>query len=140
MSRSLTLDSYMVKRPAKVSTNATILEAVAIILKHSISGLCVVDENDQLVGVLSELDCLRAVVERIYINQESSAGYVYEVMTREVEVNKPADDIISVAASMLDHKHRRRPVLSGPDLVGQITCREILGAIRDFAVPSRQAR
>ena len=135
MPRPLTLDSYMVRRPLKVSADATIPEAIAIILEHSVSGLCVVDEHDRLVGMLSELDCLRAVVERIYINKQPSAGHVHEFMTREVETNKPADDIISVAASMLDHKHRRRPVLSGPELVGQITCRQILGAIRDFALP-----
>ncbi len=127
----------MVKRPAKVNANATILEAVEIILERSVSGLCVVDENDKLVGVLSELDCLRAVVDRIYVNKQSSAGYVYEVMTKDVEVNKPGDDIISVAAAMLENKRRRRPVVQGGDLVGQVTCRQILGAIQDFTVPSK---
>lgn len=137
MSRSLSLESYMVKRPAKVNANATILEAAEIILKHSVSGLCVVDDTDKLVGVLSELDCLRAIVERIYVNKQASAGYVYEAMTKEVEVNKPGDDIISVAASMLENKRRRRPVVDGSDLVGQVTCRQILGAIHDFTIPSK---
>ncbi|MFT5101924.1 MAG: CBS domain-containing protein, partial [Planctomycetaceae bacterium] len=41
-------------------------------------------------------------------------------------------DIITVAASMLDHKHRRRPVVENGKLVGQLTCRLILGAIKDF--------
>jgi CBS domain-containing protein len=137
MTRSLTLESYMVKRPAKVNANATILEAVDIILEHKVSGLCVVDDNDKLVGVLSELDCLRAIVDRIYVNKQSSAGYVYEVMTKDVETNKAGDDIISVASSMLQNKRRRRPVVNGSDLVGQITCRQILGAIQDFTIPSR---
>ncbi len=137
MSRSLSLDAYMVKRPIKVNANATILEAARIILEHSVSGVCVVDDDDTLVGMLSELDCLRAVVERIYEQKQSSAGFVYEVMTRNVEVNKPGDDIISVAASMLDHKHRRRPVVSDDALVGQITCRQILSAIKDFTVPEK---
>lgn len=137
MTRSLTLESYMVKRPAKVNANATILEAVDIILEHKVSGLCVVDDNDKLVGVLSELDCLRAIVDRIYVNKQSSAGFVYEVMTKDVETNKAGDDIISVASSMLQNKRRRRPVVNGSDLVGQITCRQILGAIQDFTIPSR---
>ncbi|MBL6690866.1 MAG: CBS domain-containing protein [Pseudomonadales bacterium] len=127
----------MVKKPAKVNANATILEAVDIILEHKVSGLCVVDDNDKLVGVLSELDCLRAIVDRIYVNKQSSAGYVYEVMTKDVETNKAGDDIISVASSMLQNKRRRRPVVNGSDLVGQITCRQILGAIQDFTIPSR---
>ncbi len=85
--------------------------------------------------MLSELDCLKAVVNNIYIKGKKDAGIVADVMTANVEVNHPTDDIISVAASMLDHKHRRRPVVEGDQLVGQITCRQILGAINDFATP-----
>ncbi len=38
MSRSLSLEDYMVKRPVKVTGNTTVLEAVAKILEHSVSG------------------------------------------------------------------------------------------------------
>ena len=137
MPRSISLDSYMVKRPANVKANATILDAVEVILQHSVSGLCVVDDDNNLVGMLSELDCLRAIVERIYVNKQVSAGYVYEVMTKDVEVNKPNDDIISVATSMLNNKHRRRPVVDDNKLIGQVTCRQILGAINEFTVPEK---
>jgi len=137
MSRSISLDSYMVKRPLKVKANATILEAVEIILQHRVSGLCVVDDDDKLVGMLSELDCLHAIVERIYVNKQVSAGHVYEVMTKDVAVNKPTDDIISVATSMLNDKHRRRPVIDDDILIGQVTCRQILGAINEFTVPEK---
>ena len=137
MTRSISLDSYMVKRPIKVKASAPILEAVEVILQHSVSGLCVVDDDDKLVGMLSELDCLRAIVERIYVNKQASAGYVYEVMTKDVEVNKPHDDIISVATSMLNHKHRRLPVVDDNQLIGQVTCRQILGAINEFTIPEK---
>ena len=133
MSRSLSVDDYMVKRPIKVKADATILDAVDTILKHSVSGCCVVDENDKLVGVLSELDCLRAIVERIYKNGESSAGLVHEVMTTDVDTCKSHEDIVTVAASMLQDKRRRRPVVDDDQLVGQVTCRQILGAINDFS-------
>ena len=53
-------------------------------------------------------------------------------MTPNVEVNKPDDDIISVAASMLEDKHRRRPIIEGDRLVGQVTCRQLLSAIKNF--------
>ena len=137
MSRAISLDHYMVKRPVRVNANATVLEAVELILEHSVSGVCVVDDNQKLVGVLSELDCLRAIVEKIYVNKQSSAGLVHEVMTKDVESNKPGDDIITVAASMLENKRRRRPIVKADNLVGQITCRQILGAIKDFTLPEK---
>lgn len=132
MTRSVSLDTYMVKRPVKVKASATVLEAVGIILEHQVSGVCVVDDSDKLVGMLSELDCLKAIIEKIYTHQQTSAGYVYEVMTKEVKVNKPGDDIVSVATSMLDSNHRRRPILEGNKLVGQVTCRQLLSAIKNF--------
>ena len=135
MPRSISLADYMVTRPVKVNANASILEAVALILEHSVSGLIVVDDDQNMVGVLSEMDCLRAIVDRIYTEKQATAGFVYEVMTKQVETNKLDDNIITVATSMLEQKHRRRPVLNDGKLVGQVTCRQILGAIKDFSSP-----
>ena len=133
MTRSVSLDAYMVKRPIKVNASATVIEAVDVILENRVSGVCVVDDNDNFVVMLSELDCLRAIVERVYQNQQHSAGYVYEVMTRDVVVNRPGDDIVSVANSMLDEGHRRRPIMADDSLVGQVTCRQLLSAIKSFS-------
>jgi len=52
MSRSISLDSYRVKRPVTVKASAPILELFEVILQHNVSGLCVVDDNSKLVGVL----------------------------------------------------------------------------------------
>ena len=52
-------------------------------------------------------------------------------MTRDVEVQHPHDDIVNVATSMLDHKHRRRPVVEDGLLVGQVTCRQILKVVTE---------
>ena len=64
---------------------------------------------------------------------EADAGTVADVMTHNVEVNHPHDQITDVATSMLDHKHRRRPIVINGKLVGQVTCRQILKAVKDFA-------
>lgn len=127
----------MVHKPVRVKSSATILEAIDLIIEHRVSGLCVIDDDDQLVGMLSELDCLQALVEKVYDGGADTPGLVSEVMTADVMINKPTDDIISVATSMLDTKHRRRPVVHGKRLVGQVTCRQILGAIRSFTVPEK---
>jgi len=76
---------------------------------------------------------MRALVTSVYNGSSPGGALVKDVMTANVEVNKPDDDIISVASSMLDHKHRRRPVVVDGKLVGQLTCRQILSAIKDFS-------
>jgi CBS domain-containing protein len=80
-------------------------------------------------GMLSELDCLRVILAGVYNDEEFGAALVGDVMAREVEVQHPHDDIVDVATSMLDHKHRRRPVVQDGLLVGQVTCRQILKVV-----------
>lgn len=132
MSKSVEVKDYMASKPVTIKADQTIAEAAHVIISNKISGAAVVDEENNLIGMLSELDCLQAIVSSVYNDGNPGSTRVGEVMTREVEVNHPHDDIIKVAQSMLDHKHRRRPVVSDGKLVGQLTCRQILKAIKDF--------
>jgi CBS domain-containing protein len=124
---SVELSDYMIKNPVTARQELTVYEAALRILEHKVSGLVVVDERKALVGMLSELDCLRVILAGVYNDEEFGAALVGDVMIRNVESQHPHDDIVDVATSMLDHKHRRRPVVDDEGLlVGQVTCRQIL--------------
>jgi CBS domain-containing protein len=129
MLTSTELGDYMLRNPVTAKPNLTVYEAALRILEHKVSGLVVVDDRKMLVGMLSELDCLRVILAGAYNDQEFSTALVGDVMTKNVEVQHPDDDIVNVAASMLDHKHRRRPVVVDDRLVGQVTCRQILNIV-----------
>ncbi len=131
MSNSVAVRDYMT-RPVTVTDDVTVAEASQVILTNKLSGIAVVDKDKRLVGMLSELDCLRSIVDAAYNDGVPGSALVRDVMTKQVEVNHPDEDIISVAASMLADKHRRRPIVEDGKLVGQLTCRIILGAIKDF--------
>ena len=128
---SVELKEYMLKNPVTARPELTVYEAALRILDYKVSGLVVVDERRALMGMLSELDCLRVILAGVYNDEEFGAALVGDVMTREVEVQHPHDDIIDVATSMLDHKHRRRPVVQDGLLVGQVTCRQILKVVTE---------
>lgn len=132
MMKSVKVEKYMVARQVTVTPSMFIYDAAELIIKNALTGVAVVDDDGNLVGMLSELDCLKAIVDNAYNDGDPGSSRVADFMTREVEVNKPDDFIIDVAASMLDHKHRRRPIVDKGKLVGQLTCRQILRAIRDF--------
>jgi len=132
MPKSVEVSQYMQHKPVSVMADMNIYDATRIIFDNKVSGAVVVDEDNNLVGMLSELDCLRALITAVYNGADPGGELVRDIMTAEVEVNHPTDDIISVATSMLDHKHRRRPIVEDGKLVGQLTCRQILGAIKDF--------
>lgn len=138
MLRSVHLEDYMSDNPVRVKADDDIFEAIHQILVHKISGLCVVDEDNNLVGMLSELDCLRAILSSTY-NDEMPVGRVREFMTTELITAGRHEDIVNVASDMLKQKHRRRPVVDNDGkLVGQITCRRVLRGIKEFCT-SRDA-
>ncbi|MBP6052544.1 MAG: CBS domain-containing protein [Pseudomonadales bacterium] len=135
MLKDIELKRYMVQSPVKVQADANLVDAIHLILVNKISGLCVVDENNTLIGVLSETDCLRGVLSATY--NDSGIGTVGEFMTSQnLHTASPTDQIIDVAADMLEKKIRRRPVISNDGkLVGQITIRQILRAVKEFSSP-----
>jgi CBS domain-containing protein len=131
MLQSVDLRDYMITNPVKIRDDANLLDAMDAIIDNKISGVCVVDANGKLVGVLSELDCLRAVLGATY--NEGGIGQVKEYMANsELDIAHPGEDIVDIAQDMLQKKHRRRPVVENGKLVGQITCRQLLSAVKQF--------
>lgn len=134
MLRSVEMKDYMLTNPVKVKADDDVFEAIHQLLVYKVSGACVVDDGGHLVGVLSELDCLRAILGSVY--NESPVGKVGAFMTKEVISVKMTDSIVDVASDMLKHKHRRRPVIQDDGLlIGQVTCRQLLRAVKEFAAP-----
>ena len=131
MLQSVNLRDYMLPHPVKVKPQDNILEAMQVIIDNKISGVCVVDADGNLVGILSELDCLRAALGATYNN--TSIGAVADHMTGDnLLVAHPEENILDVAQDMLLKKHRRRPVVENGRLIGQITCRQLLAAVKKF--------
>lgn len=131
MLHSVDLRDYMITNPIKVKDDANLFDAMKIIIDNKVSGVCVINENKALVGMLSEMDCLAAILKATY--NEVGVGLVSEYMTKEnIIVANPGDDIINVAQDMLLKKHRRRPVIENGKLVGQVSCRQLLTAVSKF--------
>mgnify|MGYP001594932221 CR=1 FL=1 len=131
MLQSVNLRDYMLPNPVKVRPDDNVLDAMQVIIDNKISGVCVVDHEENLVGILSELDCLRAVLGAIYNN--SSIGHVRDYMASDnLVVAHPNEDIVDVAQDMLLKNKRRRPVVEDGKLIGQITCRQLLNAVKKF--------
>lgn len=136
MLRSVRVRDYMLTKPVVVKPDTDIFEAIHQILVNKISGVTVVDDANRPVGVLSELDCLRAILWASYHEEEVGNHPVKDHMSAPVESVGANEGIIEVAQSMLEHKRRRRPVVdSHGRMVGQLTCRQLLRAIKEFDVP-----
>ena len=60
----LSIDEIMTREPVAISPEATIQDAAQLMLDHKISGLPVVDEQTQVVGIITESDIFRLVASR----------------------------------------------------------------------------
>ena len=133
MFRSVNALDYMTAQPVVVKPDTNIFNVIHEIIVHKVSGASVVDENKKLVGVISEIDCLRAILDGSYYNQVD--GTAADFMTAEVETVSTPIDILAVATRMVANQRRRIPVVENGKFVGQLSVRSILKAIKDFDVP-----
>ena len=97
------------------------------------TGLTVVDESGQVAGILSELDCIKGVLNAIYNEGDPEHALVRDAMCTEVVSCAPGDNIVEVAQAMLDSRQRRRPVIENGRLVGQVSSNNILWALMEHS-------
>ena len=133
MFRSIRISDYMTESLITVTPATDLLAAVDKLIKHRISGMPVVD-NGQLVGMVSEHDCLSGILKGTY--QGEVGGKVSEVMSQQVDTVSLDTDVVAVAETLMRQGRRRLPVVDqSGKLVGQISRCDILRAVRAYEVP-----
>jgi len=131
MKRAITARDYMATRLVTLSPDMDVMDAVAVLLEERISGAPVVDSRGNLVGILSEKDCLQIAVTAGYYGERG--GPVSQFMHRNVVTVEPSTPIFEVAKLFLGSHFRRYPVVDADNrLVGQLSRRDVLRAIRDL--------
>ena len=104
--------------------------AIETLINRAISGAPVTIKGDKIVGVLSEKDCLKVLL-RIHMH-ELPAGAVEEYMTQNVVTVEQTRTIFDMIELFENSNFRRFPVVDGDKLVGLITRRDVLRAVKDF--------
>jgi len=120
-------------KPLTIGSDANLVEAIEIITEYRLTGLTVTDAEGAVVGVLSELDCIRGVLTAIYNDGDPEHAFVRDVMCAEVVSCQPGDSIVEVAQGMLASSQRRRPVIENGKLVGQVSSSNILWALMEHS-------
>lgn len=122
---------YMTSAVVTLGPDMSLLEAVQVLLDHHISGAPVLDSTGRLVGLLSEKDCLHAALSAAY--HGDLGGLVSDHMQRDVATVADDTPIFDVARRFIDGHFRRYPVVHGHRLVGQVSRRDVLRALRDLS-------
>ena len=93
-------------------------------------GAVIVLEGEELVGILTERDMLRAVAAGI--NEDT---LVSDWMTRDPETMEPDDTTQHAAVLMIHGGFRHMPVVEGSRVVGALSIRDLMRVVLDNAAP-----
>jgi CBS domain-containing protein len=114
-----------------IRPEASIEEAIELLLGREISGLPVTDDDGHLVGVITEFALLAMVYD-----QQVKNHTVAQHMTRELITVDEGDPISRVADLCIVHRVRRLPVMKDGRLVGLIARRDVLRALSACGLPA----
>lgn len=128
MLKSALVKDYMSANLITFTPDMGVLRAISLLTEKGVSGAPVVDKLGDLIGILSEKDCLRVALTASY--HEESAGKVADYMQPVVKTVDANASIAEVATMFLQHEYRRYPVLKDNRLVGQISRRDVLKALK----------
>jgi CBS domain-containing protein len=111
----------MQKELITVKKDCTIFDAVKIMVKDKISALPVVDDQMNLVGIITEKDMMK-----LLYNFENSKCKVCEFMTEAPITFEPTTSLLDICDCLINSSFRRVPIVSGKKLVGIISRRNVI--------------
>ena len=120
------VSDYMTKKLITFKEDQPIEEAINVLIKHKISGGPVVNDKNELVGIISEGDCIKQISESRYYNLPIENSTVGKAMVKEVETIDGNMNILDAANKFLESRRRRFPIVESGKLVGQISQKDVL--------------
>jgi CBS domain-containing protein len=105
------------------SPHETVAAAAALLLSRHVGALVIVDDQDMVIGILSERDVVRVVAEMgaAGLNQPVSS-----CMSREVVFAAPTETVHSLLERMTDRRIRHLPVLKDGRLAGLVSIGDLV--------------
>ncbi len=110
-----------------IGPDLTIRQALGLLARHNIGALVVVDAVGGPVGILSERDIVRGAAR----DEDIFGARVAALMTKELILGTPQDDLPSVVRTMTERRIRHVPVVDGGRLVGIVSIGDVVKAERD---------
>ncbi|HSP84023.1 MAG TPA: CBS domain-containing protein [Gillisia sp.] len=122
------VEDYMSQSLTTFRKDQLVVEVMEALIKHKISGAPVVDEHNNLVGIISDGDCMKQISESRYYNMPIGDTQIEKFMETNVPTIDRKVNIFDCASLFYKHNCRRFPILENGKLVGMISRKDILCA------------
>jgi CBS domain-containing protein len=127
MLAKITIADYMTKNIMTVKADIDALAAIKQLLSHKITCAPVLDQSGKLIGMFSEVDCMKVVLSASY--NQGMSGKVEDFMTKEIISVDAESSIVDLADKFQDSSLRSYPVFQDKSLVGIVSRTDVLKAI-----------
>lgn len=119
---------YMTTNLITFKSNQSVDYVMGCLIKYRISGGPVVNEQNELVGLISETDCIKQISESRYYNMPMENQSIEKYMAKNVDTIDGNMNIFDAASKFINSKRRRFPIVENGKLVGQISQKDVLKA------------
>tara|TARA_B100000929_G_scaffold75982_1_gene59284 strand:- start:172 stop:717 length:546 start_codon:yes stop_codon:yes gene_type:complete len=125
---NIKVSDYMTTKLITFTPDQSVMDVMQKLIKHRISGAPVVNENNELLGVISEGDCIKHISDSRYHNLPMDNATVGQNMAIDVETIDGNMNVFDAARFFIERKHRRFPIVENGKLVGQISQMDVIKA------------
>jgi CBS domain-containing protein len=132
-----------------VRTGTTVHDAAALLAERGFTALPVVDDDDQLIGIVTEADLIRdrfprdprSLIHNGPHTAKTGRELVGDVMTSPVTAMGQGTDIADLTTALLDARQRSMPIVDGSRVIGIVTRRDLVRVVgRDDATIATDVR
>ncbi len=124
----LKVSDYMTTDLITFTPDQSIESVMQSLIKNRISGGPVINEKRELIGIISEGDCIKQISESRYYNMPMQDQTIEKHMALNVETIDGNMNIFDAANKFLNAKRRRFPIVENGKLIGQISQKDVLKA------------
>jgi len=126
--QNILVKDYMSKEVITFHKSDSIFEVKRILLEKKISGAPVINKSGKLIGIISETDLMKQIVDSRYYNMPMSKTTISKYMTENVDSISPNETIFDAAEKFLRLKRKRFPVIVSNKILGIISRVDIIAA------------
>lgn len=125
---------YMKSVTVYFSPTSNLEQVVEQLIRHNLIGAPVLDDHHQMLGFITQQDCLKQLLNDSYYSQDHEIAA--DIMLKDPLSVSPEMDIMHLAEDMLTRRPKLYPVCEDGRVIGVITRAEVLLALSAMRMTS----
>lgn len=123
------VSDYMTTNLITFKSDDSLDHVIEQLIAYNISGGPVVNDKNELIGIISETDCIKHISESKYYNMPADTNNkVGKYMVKDVDTIDKNMNIFDAAFKFISSHRRRFPVTENGKLIGQLSQKDVLKA------------